>query len=325
MWSSLLALLFGGGLRTVAQDTGQASEKPATLNPLHMASRYQNLLRGINFGATVLGVHDSALGWSNVVTPGLTYTFSPRYSADASVSIYPYRLAENQDPVAGMIGGLFFDGGDVGDTLLEAHAIFARDKFRSLATGAVTLPSGDRSAGLGTGRVTFNVDNRFERYFGQTGLIVDLGGGDSSGLTNRLITQDDNALGPVAQFQAGIVTWLPRSISFQSVAYEQLPIGDQKTYATVSGPGGPPQTVVTGRRVNEDNGFTGWLCIPLSPRVALVSSYNRSLRLHLDTVSVGFSFAWKGQPIRRAESLIDRAMREAEFGKPIPLPADQSK
>ena len=130
-----------------------------------------------------------------------------------------------------------FDGANVGDTLLETHAIFKPGKFRSVSTAVMTLPSGDRAAGLGTGRVTFNVDNRFERYFGQTGFIVDLGGGDSAGLTNRLVTEDDNAIGPLTQFQAGFVTWLPRSISFQSVAYEQLPIGDQKTYATItSGP-----------------------------------------------------------------------------------------
>jgi hypothetical protein len=88
-------------------------------------------------------------------------------------------------------------------------------------------------------------------------------------------------------------------------------------------PGSPTVTVVTGRRVTEDNGFTTSLYVPLSSRVTLTSTYNRSLRLHLDTVSVGFSFAWKGTPVKRTPSLIDRAIYEAEFGQPIPHPADQ--
>jgi hypothetical protein len=75
--------------------------------------------------------------------------------------------------------------------------------------------------------------------------------------------------------------------------------------------------------VNEDNGFTNSLYVPLNPHIALISSYNRSLRLHLDTISVGFSFTWKGRPLRSTESLIDRAMREAEFGKPVAIPAVQ--
>jgi hypothetical protein len=273
------------------------------------------------------GVHDSSIGWYNVVTPELSYTFSRRYSADASLSIYPYRLTTAPPSAPPPPSRLVFDGGDIGDLLTEAHATFEPGKFRILSTAAMTIPTGNRLHGLGTGRVTFNSDNRFERYFGQTGVIVGLGGGDSSGLTNRLVTEDDNGLGPLAQFQAGFVFWLPNRISIQSLAYEQLPIGDQKTYSTLSvgpvRPGSPTVTVVTGRRVTEDNGFTTSLYVPLSSRVTLTSTYNRSLRLHLDTVSVGFSFAWKGTPVKRTPSLIDRAIYEAEFGQPIPHPADQ--
>jgi hypothetical protein len=273
-----------------------------------------SVARGLNFGATFSGVHDSYVGWYNVVTPAASYAFSPRYSADISMSIYPYRLAPNSDDK------LRFAGGDLGDMLVEGHATFTPESFRDIATASMTLPTGNRTDGLGTGRVTFNFDNRLERYVGRTGFLVDIGGGDSSALANRLVTEDDEALGPLAQFQTGIVTWLTSSISLQTVAYEQLPIGDQKTYATVGRPPLPPVTVVTGHRVNEDNGFTTSLYVPLNSRTTFTSSYNRSLRLHLDTVSVGVTFSWKSSPIRRDDSLIDRAMREAETGKPISKP-----
>jgi hypothetical protein len=299
-------------------------EDPGALNALPRPGGYESVPHGLNAGVAASGVHDSSIGWYNVVTPGISYTFSRRYAADASMSIYPYRLTPKPKQAAPSGSGLVFDGGDVGDLLVEGHAIFEPGAYRIIPTAAMTIPTGNRLHGLGTGRVTFNFDDRIERYFGQTGVIVDVGAGDSSGLTNRLVTEDDNGLGPLAQFQAGFVFWLPNSISIQSVAYEQLPIGDQKTYATIGagpmGPGSATITVVTGRKVAEDNGLTTSLYVPLTSRWMLTSSYNRSLRLHLDTASVGLSFVWKGIPIKRKPSLIDRAMYEAEFGRPIVAP-----
>jgi hypothetical protein len=306
------------GLAASARLAAQQSQQPVTI--VDQAPRTPGIdlaTHGFNAVITLSGVHDSYLGWYNVVTPAASYSFSPRYTADVSMSIYPYRLAPNSDDK------LLFAGGDLGDMLLEAHATFTPQSFRDMATVAMTLPTGNRKDGLGTGSVTFNFDNRLEyypaRYFGRTALLVDIGAGDSSALANRLVTEDYSALGPLAQFQAGIVTWLS-TISMQAVAYEQLPIGDQKTYATFGHPPLPPITVVTGHRVNEDNGFTTSLYIPLNSHTILTTSYNRSLRLHLDTVSVGFTFSWKSSPFRRGESLIDRAIREAETGTPIPPP-----
>jgi hypothetical protein len=203
------------------------------------------LLTGLNAGVTLSGVHDSSVGWYNVVTPGISYSLAPHYSVDASMSIFPYKysrqeLVANPGAATSFSDQLIFDGGDVGDLLIEGHGIFNPRFARNIVTVAITLPTGNRSAGLGTGRVTFSVDDRLERYFGNTGFVVDIGGGDSNSLVNRLVTQDDTSLGPLAQFQAGVVAWFPRRISLQSVAYEQLPLGDQKTYATVPGPGPSP-------------------------------------------------------------------------------------
>ena len=284
-------------------------------------------LAGFNAGITLAGAHDSYLGWYNAITPAVSYTFSPRYSTDLSVPLYPYRLGPNIAANATTTGAvrqpLVNANGDLGDMLTEFHAGFHPHGFQDVATAAMSFPTGNREAGLGTGRVTFNLDNLFEKYVRQTGFLVDIGGGDSSGLQNRLVTEDSSALGPLAQFQAGVVSWLRYGMSVQSLAYEQLPIGDQKTYATYFVGGRPPTfaTVVTGHKVNEDNGFNTTLYLPVTDHVLFTGSYNRSLRLHLDTVSMGFTFTWKAVN-RRDDSLIDRAMREAERGAAgnIPYP-----
>jgi hypothetical protein len=94
------------------------------------------------------------------------------------------------------------------------------------------------------------------------------------------------------------------------VAYELLPIGNQKVFPTVSQPGAPFSSVVAGTGISEDNGFTTSMGIPLADHLIVGGYYNRSLRQHTDAVSFGATYVLRGT-LRRM-SLIDRALREAE-------------
>lgn len=114
------------------------------------------LWNGLNAGVTFSGVHDSSIGWYNVVTPALSYTFSEHYSADASLSIYPYRLEQKQVSTQPLVYQAVASHGEVGDTLIGVHASFNPKDFRNTITAYMTLPTGDSSNGLGTGRVTFD-------------------------------------------------------------------------------------------------------------------------------------------------------------------------
>ncbi len=313
-------ILISAWTRAGAQDTTTQDDSSSSASaPVDVVPRVPGLervLRGFNAGLTSSVVHDSSIGWYNIVTPAVSYTVSPHYSLDASLSIYPYRLAPNENPAATASQRLLRTYADLGDTLIGLHGYFNPHAFQHTVTASLTAPTGNREDGLGTGRVTFDVRDHIERYIHQTGFILDLGAGDSSGLFNRLVMDESSSLGPIAHFQTGVILWLPKGNYLQSVAYEQLPIGDQKIYGVVSAPGKPSQTVVTGRSVTEDNGFTTSLGIPLTSRVTLASYYNRSLRLHLDTVSVGLTYVLKGTPRRKSLSLIDRAIREAEGATP---------
>ena len=272
------------------------------------------LFHGLNAGLTFSAVHDSSLGWYSVATTAVSYAISPHYSTDASVSIYPYRMVPNASTMPPPGDLLVPTHWDLGDTWFGVHASFKPDKMQSTTTLSMTVPTGNRTDGLSTGRVTFDLSDHLERYFGKMGGLFDVGGGDSSELFNRLVTRDYTSLGPIAHFQAGVIAWLPRRSYIQSLAYEQLPIGDQKVYTTLTmpGPSGPSQTVVTGRKVSEDNGFTTSVGIPLTPHITFLSYYNRSLRLHLDTVSTGVTYVFRGTPLKTEPSLIDRALAEGE-------------
>lgn len=313
--AACLLVAFGACFCAEAQETTAASA-PAQSAPSHIEQvprvpGVSMLLRGFNAGVTFSGVHDSSIGWYNVVTPALSYTFSSHYSADASLSIYPYRLVQKQASAGEPPQGLVPDLGDLGDTFIGLHASFNPRIFQNTVTASFTAPTGDRSAGLGTGKVTFDFSNYMERKFKQTGFLVDFGAGNSSGLFNNMVTNDYTSLGPLAHFQEGVIVWLPDRIYIQSVAYEQIPIGNQTLYANPGPPGWPTRTVVSGNEVGQDNGITTALGIPLTEHITLSSYYNRSLRQNLDTVSVGVTYVLRGTPLKRRLSMIDRALREA--------------
>jgi len=310
----VLLILIGIAIGADAQvgDQPLSDQESTRLEQVPRVPGMGTLLRGLNAGVTFSGAHDSSIGWSELITPAISYTFSPHYSADASLTIYPYRLAQNQNPATAATQELVTTHGDVGDTLIAFHGYFNPHAFQNTVTASMTAPTGNRDDGLGTGRVTFDLRDHVERYVSQTGFVVDLGLGDSSGLFNRLVNNEYSSLGPIAHFQTGLIYWLPGRNYIQSVAYEQLPLGDQKIYTTISAPGLPTQTVVAGRGVSEDNGFTTSVGVPLTSEITLSGYYNRSLRLHLDTVSVGITFVFRGTEHKRGMSMIDRAIREAE-------------
>ncbi len=254
------------------------------------------LLRGFNAGVTFSSSHDSGTGWATVFQPAIGYSFNDVFAVDVTVPIYMYRLAgslaANPPPNALLVPRR----AEPGDVLVGFHAQFIPHGLQYQATLSATLPSGDDLYGLSTGRTTFDFSNRFEHSFQYVTPNVELGLGDSSSLVNPLVLRDFTSLGPLAHFTAGFAFALPLGASFEADAYEQLPIGDQKIYQTIQRRGnqGPARTVVTGRSVAEDNGFTNSIDIPLDRHTTLSAYYNRSLRLRDDVFAVGVSYVLRG-------------------------------
>lgn len=273
-------------------------------------------MRGLNAGITFSGAHDSSIGWYSVVTPALSYTFTPHYSADISLSIYPYRPVPSRSAKPPYAWRLSADKGDTSDTLIGFHASFDPAALRNTTTASFTLPTGDSSIGLGTGKVTFDFSEHLERDAGSAVFLVDLGVGDSSTLFNSLVIKDYSSVGPLAHFQAGAAFWLFGRDYLQSIAYEQLPFGGQTVYTASPSPGAPATTLVLSNSASEDNGFTTSLSIPVSEHVTLSGYYNRSMRHDLDTASFGVTYVLRGTTWKKRLSLIDRALREAEGANP---------
>ena len=263
--------------------TRDVSDTPAFSVPLH----------GWNAGLTVSGVHDSVTGWATLATPAVGYSFNDTFSIDATIPIYMFRLAESRSTHPRPDARLVPRRAELGDIIFGLHAQFVPHQFQYELTGAFTAPTGDEAYGLTTGRVTFDISNYFQRTFGRVTPNIELGGGDSTTLVNRTVTKNYTSLGPLAHFQAGLGIDIFRGIYFESNAYEQLPIGDQKIY-------GPSRhgnaTVVTGYNVTEDNGFTNSLDVPLTAHFTLSGYYSRSLRIHTDTAAIGITCILRAAP-----------------------------
>ena len=259
-------------------------------------------LHGWNAGVTFSSVHDSVSGWATLFTPAIGYSFNDIFSADISCPIYFYRLADSRSTHPKPNAELVPRRGEPGDILVGLHAQFVPRLFQYQLTGAFTIPTGDEAYGLSTGRVTFDISNVFQRSYGRFTPNLELGGGDSTTFVNRTVTKNYTSLGPLAHFQIGVSVDLFHNISFESDAYEQLPIGDQKIY-------GPSRngkaTVVTGHNVTEDNGFTNSLDVPISRNITLSGYYSRSLRLHSDTAGAAVTFVLRTAPTTEETALDD--------------------
>ena len=284
---------------------GQATaSKPADQAPLATSSPTResevpdvpglsSSLHGFNGGITFAGIHDAITGWATLATPALGYSFNDIFTVDVSVPIYFFRLAPTTAARPSPRALLVQSRGEVADVVLAGHAQFVPRVFQYQATASVGIPTGSAKNGLTTGRVSFDFTNQFEHSFKRVSPNLEMGLGDSATLVNRVTTKNYTSLGPLAHFQVGASFPLPLGASFQAVAYEQLPIGDQKTY-------GPSRNgrslVVTGRNVSEDNGFIDSLDIPVSNHITFSGYYNRSLRFHSDNVSIGVTFVLRAPP-----------------------------
>ncbi|MFT4111187.1 hypothetical protein [Silvibacterium sp.] len=311
-----MVLSLGVCLGADAQQSAQQSDasKPGS-EPNNVVPRVpgmSTLFSGLNAGFSYSAVHVSSQGWYELATPAVSYTFSHHYSADVSVPLYMHLRVRNLDHDSSTSQPEVLDSFDAGDTLMSFHSTWRPAHLTDIATASLTAPSGDREEGLGTGHVSFDLDNHTERYVRRAGFLLDLGLGNSSSVANNLVSKDYDSVGLLAHFQVGTIFWFLGNNYVESVAYEQLPMGSQTVY-TIGNPNGngPSRTVSYGNGASEDNGFTVAAGIPLPGHLLLNGYYNHSLRRDTDTVSTGITYVLHNPPGWKRLSKIDRALREA--------------
>ena len=301
------ALLTASTLAALDDEAGSTTAEATTNNagPVGIVP----LRRGLNFSIGTTSQHDSAGGWSTLLTPNVAYRINRNFSLNAGIPVFGYtgiygvistKSATKTTaavPMYGLAPAAFLLGDMYVATSFETHPAF----FDYNLVVTVATPTGDDADGLGAGQVTYNFNNHFEKPFRQT-ITPDLevGIGNSPNLVDRRVSKSYIDVGTNAHFQAGVNFQLPFDMSFTSDAFEELPITTQTvTSTTTNGKKGTQlKTITTSKEksVGEDNGFINTLDIPLSAHVTMSGFYNRSLRNKIDTVGFSFTFLLKGPP-----------------------------
>ena len=252
--------------------------------------------RGFDASLGTSSQHDSSSGWSSVLSPNVAYRLNQYLSADVGVPLYLYsNIDANIGTKAKPVYGYSPEKGVFGDTSLSAHLDAPIREIDYNATVSMGMPSGNTDYGLGAGQVTYDINNHFEKDFGLFTPDIELGFGDTSALVDQRVRKSYVAVGSQAHFQAGGTFLLPRQMSFEVEAYEELPLAKDLIYST-TGKGKKKVTTSTNIGPAEDNGFTTDLDIPLSRHVTLSGFYNRSLRDREDTAGFSFTFLLKPRP-----------------------------
>lgn len=241
------------------------------------------------------------------------YKFNKHIELGAGVPFYMVRssteLGESTSTSTSGIGNAYLNLNLAADTSL----------FRYWSVASVTAPTGDKSKGLSTGRVTFDWTHGFAKDIGR---ITPFG---SLGVANAITDspfwiRPFSALGVNAHAEGGGLVRLGGPVSVGASLYTVLPIGNQKVYSRVvhgnsgqttagqtetgNGQGGSANApglnkkrifetaaVTTGESsLTRDDGASVWLTARLTPAVSFTAIYTRSRTYSLDSFSVGFGF-----------------------------------
>lgn len=281
-------------LTPAAEDAATSNgEGPAGIVPFQ---------RGFNATLITASQHDSAGGWTNVLTPNVAYRFNRHFSVNVGLPVYTYinvAVPVSQTVALGQVisttYGLTTKLWELGDTEIAGEFEAHPRLFDYFLDGTLAAPSGDDAHALGAGRPTYFVTNHFERAVSDhfAGLM-ELGIGNSLNLTNTRIHESYIQVGTNAHFQLGATFWLPLHANFTSAAYEDMPLATQTvTSVTTNGKKGKQLKLITTsteKSLGEDNGFLNTLDIPITGHMTLSGFYNRSLRDKNDTAGFSFTF-----------------------------------
>jgi len=231
-------------------------------------------------------------------TSAAGYLFNKHFSVDLGIPVDFDRVQTTT-----LTGTTTTTNAGVGDVFTALHFLFKNPVVNYGSTLTATVPTGDSSKGLSTGRATFDWSNTIARDFGRWTPFLTAGVGNSL-FNTRAFHRPYLTLGKVAHFEAGTSFDLGHSFSVSASLYDVAPWGTQKMYSRMVTRSAPVPTgagkhgrayqtspVTSGSAdLVRDNGFNAGLDFSPVKYLDLGVAYSRSVHLDLDTFSFGVSF-----------------------------------
>jgi len=233
------------------------------------------------------------------------YVFNQHFSADLGVPILFARGATSTGTTTtnSGLGNLF---GQL--QLADKNPLL---NFGAVAT--VALPTGDRSKGFSTGRVTADLTGQVAKELGRFTPFLSAGVANSI-FDSRYWQRPYTTLGDVAHFEGGTAFDLGRSLTVSASLYDIAPWGTQKVYSRVAGQGagsGNPSphgrvylnnSLTTGdSSIDRDNGFNTDL--DFSPFTLVGFDFGYTHSVHFQTDVFFFSVNFNLTPLLRRSGI----------------------
>jgi hypothetical protein len=261
--------------------------------------------KGFTFYETFQG-STNELGQVMKLDTTVGYDFTKHYGVDFGLPFY----FVNPSSTETSSGGTSHNG--IGDAYAEIRATFNNPlvNYATVLTG--TAPTGDTSAGLSTGRATFDWTNHFDK--GVLGFRPFVNAGIANTISDTaFFTRPFTTLGLNTHEEGGVSKSIFPFVRVGASYYVIEPWGTQKVYSkfvtkTMAAAGhnhGVFQNTAstTGTAdLTRDNGFSAWVSGRAFHLLDLELGYQHSVPYDLNTVSflVGFNI---GSVVRKARGM----------------------
>ena len=236
--------------------------------------------------------------------PVLGYAFNNHFSTYAGVPFYFVNLSSSATSTTTSTAGGSMNG--LGNAFLGLRAGINSESVSYTSSLEVSAPTGDKSRGFSTGRVTADWTNRFSRKFSSVTPFGSLGIANTVSDT-AFFVRPFSSLGLVGHFEGGATYDVSPVVRLGASAYAVRGSGQQriiskviKRETTISSSGSSGATrnrvfetqteTVSQADIVNDHGFSTWLGISPKPEVDFHAGYSRSVNYDFNTLFFGVGF-----------------------------------
>jgi hypothetical protein len=243
--------------------------------------------------------HDASAGWAANLNSAVGYDFHQHLAFEVGVPFYLVTTSSATSTSTTSTTTTTTRSGSLGDIFVRMRAAAHSDPVDCTTAFTVTAPTGDRSAGISTGRSTFTWDNRFEHGFSHITPFAEGSLGNSLSSSLRYM-RSYTTLGGASEFRGGASFDFTRYLNLETSGYGDVGYGNQKIYSHKVGKGlagnananakhsRPFDTTYltsgTGSLVN-DYGLGADFNVNPTPRFGFDLAYNYSAQFALNSVS----------------------------------------
>jgi hypothetical protein len=260
--------------------------------------------RGWSFSGTFSGSANSA-GVVTKAEPVLGYRFNRHVSMYSGLPVYFVNLSPPPSDVTA--SGGFMQG--LGNAFLGFRLEANSEMLDYTSNLEFTAPTGDKSRGFSTGRMTVDWTNRFSRTFSSLTPFGSVGIANTVSDTSFFL-RPFSSLGVVGHFEGGAAYDISPVVRVGASGYAVRGSGEQRVISrvirdlpvtTTSVARGrdnltlrnlfetQTETVSTAELVN-DHGFSSWLGVTVTPEVDFHVGYSRSVNYDYNTIFFGIGF-----------------------------------